>query len=137
MSLAAAGAPYGFNYVAADQQSGLFISATIYDITTGTPVFVSKINLVEALQGSYVGVFTPVTAKAYAIITLVYTDVGRTIIDPNRAPGCETVQSVTLSGGSGSGSTVGIKVLKGRIVQPMIVRGRVINPPILRGKVYC
>lgn len=101
MSLGLAGAPYGFNYVAADKQSGLNVAASIYDITTGSPVFVVKVPMVEVLLGSYAGVFTPLNGKVYDIISLVYTDPGFTTPDPDRAPGTETVQTYNFPGGSG------------------------------------
>lgn len=111
MSLALGGAPYGFNYVAADQQDGLNVAASIYDITTGTPSFVSKTALQEIISGSYFGIFTPVIGKLYAVITLVYLDPGFTTLDPDRAPGTETIQAVDLSGGGGGGDLTQIAQL--------------------------
>ncbi len=105
MGLGLSGAPYGFNYVAADKQSGLNVAASIYDITTGSPVFVVKVPMVEVLLGSYAGVFTPSNGKVYDIISLVYTDPGFTTPDPDRAPGTETVQTYNFPGGSGPSPT--------------------------------
>lgn len=123
MSLASAGEPYGFNYVAADQQTGLFVAANIFDITTGTPIFVEQVPLVEVdpvkSPGTYSGIFTPVTAKVYDIVSMVYTDPDFTTLDTNRAPGCETIQTVTFSGGS-SDSGGGCEIL-GFIVDNNIV----------------
>lgn len=99
--LGKAGVSYGWNYTTADQQSGLFLAGSIYNITSGTPVFVTKINMTEiASTGSYIGVFTPVAGLAYSILSLVYTDSGRTIVDTNRAPANETFQAVDLSSAS-------------------------------------
>lgn len=141
MSLAAGGVPYGFNYVAADQQTGLHVQATIYDITAGSPgIQTAQVPLFpmpgSPSPGSYGGIFTPVAGKVYAIVSMVYLDSGFTTLDPNRAPGCETVQVFNFTGGGGSVSTFGIQVPRGVIAAPEILRGRVITPPILRGKIY-
>jgi hypothetical protein len=131
MGIASAGSAYGFNYVAADQQTGLNVAASVYDTTTGTPVFLSQIPLTEVnptkSPGSYSGLFTPTAGKVYDIISMVYTDPGYTTLDPNRAPGCETIQAVSISGGGGGGSTVGIKVLKGYVIDPNSYSGKVLG----------
>lgn len=119
MSLAAAAQTYGFNYVAADQATGLFVAASLYDVTTGTPIYVTQIPLVEIdsvrSPGSYSANFTPAANKVYDIVSMVYLDSGYTTLDPNRAPGCETVQAVTLSGGGGGGSSASSCTLIGII----------------------
>lgn len=112
--IARSGAPYGFNYVVADQSTGLFIRATIYDITNGGPgVLVTTVNLFAmpgvGSPGSYAGVFTPDIDKVYNIVSMVYTDNTYSTIDPNFAPGCETVQSVNFAtGGTLGGEIVGL-----------------------------
>lgn len=125
MSLASAGAPYGFNYVSADQQTGLFVAANIFDTTTGSPVFVEQIPLIEVdpvkSPGTYSGIFTPVTAKVYDIVSMVYTDPDFTTLDPDRAPGCETIQTVTFSGGSDSGGGGGGCEIMGYVVDNSLV----------------
>lgn len=137
MSLGLSGAPYGFNYVAADKQSGLNVAASIYDITSGTPVFVVKVPMVEVLAGSYAGVFTPQNGKVYDIISLVYTDPGFTILDPDRAPGTETLQTYNFpSSGGGGGQTVYIFQsnlnLQG-VISGNQISGTVNASPLLQG----
>lgn len=92
--LAAAGKPYSWNYTAADQDAGLNVAASIFDITSGSPVFVDQVPMEHVLVGSYAGFFTPESGKIYNIISLVYTDVGLTIVDVTRAPAAETIATI-------------------------------------------
>lgn len=96
--IAKAGVPYGFNYTAFDHDESLFVAAQIYNVTTGTPVFLSQVPMFHVEQGSYNGVFTPADGQVYAIVMLVYTDGTYTTPDPDRSPGAESVQGVDMSG---------------------------------------
>lgn len=95
----------GFNYVAGDQQTGLHVAAQVYDISSGSPVYIEQVPLFELdpvkSPGSYSGVFDGIIGETYSITSMVYTDPGFTILDPNRAPGCSTIEAIPNGGGGG------------------------------------
>lgn len=79
-----------FIYPTFDEATGLHVAGNLYDVSTGTPVFVSQIAMTDILSdGVYVGQFMPSTNVSYLVVMLVYTDVGLTIVDTSRAPGAE------------------------------------------------
>ena len=46
---------FSFNYATFDQDAGLYVLAQIYDLTTGTAVFVTSVQLTEVFAGVYSG----------------------------------------------------------------------------------
>jgi hypothetical protein len=77
----------GFTYSTLDFSSTLPIVATVYDSTSGTPVFQSTVNLVYIDSGVYFGIFQGAISKNYQIVTIVYTDNTYTTVNFNYAPG--------------------------------------------------
>lgn len=79
-----------FVYPTFDGATGLYVAGNLYDVSNGTPAFMSQIPMTDVLSdGVYVGQFMPSTNASYLVIMLVYTDVGLTIVDTSRAPGAE------------------------------------------------
>lgn len=89
------GSPVSFNYATFDEVSGLYVAGSIYDISTGSPVFVSKVGMTNQASGIYVGSFTPVAGHFYLVICAVYTDAGFTTPDTTRAPGATNYDAPT------------------------------------------
>lgn len=85
-----------FNYAAYDQASDLNIRATVYDNTTGTPVSVGTVEMPFVAIGVYAAKFTGQLGKNYIIASVVYTDNTFATVDPNRAPGCDNFDCITL-----------------------------------------
>ena len=82
-----AGQQFNFNYPTWDRATGLFVAATVYDVTSGTAVFVAQIAMIDvASLGIYEGLFTPLAGKSYLIISAVYTDGTYTVPDLTRGP---------------------------------------------------
>lgn len=79
--------PFSFSYPDFNGTSGLFVRATIYDVTSGVALSPVTANMTEIVAtGCYVGTFTPVAGKDYQIIALVYTDGTYGVIDTTFAP---------------------------------------------------
>lgn len=85
MQIVEAGIPFSFSYAAFDQTTGLFVQASIYDITSGSAVFVTKVNMAHVSSGMYSGNYTGSSGKTYLVIAIVYTDSGYTTVDTTRA----------------------------------------------------
>lgn len=86
--------PCTINYAAADQASSLFARASVYDVSTGTAVFVSTVNLTELIGGVYSGVFTPAAAKTYLVIIVIFTDGTYTTIDTGYGPSADCYKTL-------------------------------------------
>lgn len=82
----------GFNYVAFDQATNLHLGANLYDITTGTPVFVNQVVMAHVMAGAYFGSATGTEGKLYSLSKIVYTDSGLTSPDLTRGPGADVFQ---------------------------------------------
>jgi hypothetical protein len=87
------GIRFGFNYATYDQNDSLFVKATIYDITTGTPVLLRTTNMLDVSNGCYSGSTIALSGKTVLIIALVYTDGTYSTIDTTRAPWCDIYKS--------------------------------------------
>lgn len=85
--------PFSIDYAAYGLESGLFVQASVYDVSSGTPVFDSVVVLTEIQEGLYVGTFTGVATKSYITISLVYTDGTYATIDTSKAPSAECYKS--------------------------------------------
>lgn len=88
-----------FDYAAYDQNNVLFVQSSIYDLTSGAPIFVSVVPMVHVFAGVYFGVFTGVFEHTYQIPSVVYTDGTYVVVDPLRAPGCESFDCIFLGSG--------------------------------------
>jgi len=90
-----AGTSLAFEYTAYDGTATLSVAMKIYDVTTGSPSFVNTIAMTHMINGTYVGYFTPLAGKIYAINKMVYTD--GTFATPSSlySPGSETIQAST------------------------------------------
>ena len=76
-----------FNYGAYDGVTGLDIGALIYDVTSGSPSFLSgPTPMTDAGAGVYVGSFTPLSGSSYLIIMAAYTDNTFLTVDQSRSP---------------------------------------------------
>lgn len=85
--------PFAFDYPTFDQMSGLFVRASIYEVTTGSPVLVTTVPMSEVQDGFYVGNFSGLSGKSYLVISLVYTDGTFSTIDINRPPNADCYKS--------------------------------------------
>lgn len=81
--------PIAFNYVDINQNNDLFVAASIYNVSTGTPVFVSKVPMDLLQNGYYCGDYEALFSENYLVISLVYTDGTYDTIDTNYAPSAE------------------------------------------------
>lgn len=93
MQIVQANQNFGFNYTAYDQSPSLNVAFNVYDVTTGTAVFLQKIIATYAGFGSYTGVFAADPAKTYVVIGVVYTDNTYVTVDTTRSPSADVYQS--------------------------------------------
>ncbi len=63
-----------FNYVAYDQNTGLYVAADIYDVTSGTPSFLETVPMSNVINGCYSGNYSGVAGKTYLVISTAFTD---------------------------------------------------------------
>lgn len=87
------GIRFGFNYPTYDQNNSLFVKANIYDVTTGTPVLLRTVNMLNISNGCYSGTTIALSGKTVLIIALVYTDGTYTTIDTTRSPWADVFKS--------------------------------------------
>lgn len=96
MDLVDADSAFCFNYVDFGQDDSLFVRAEIYDVTSGTAVFLQYVVMDAVGVGLYSGNFTGDSGKTYLIISLIYTDGTYTTPDPDRAPNSHCIQVIGL-----------------------------------------
>lgn len=94
MDLVEASVPFCFNYVDYAQSTNLFVRAAVYDVTSGSAVFVENVVMPTVAIGMYSGNFTGTPGKTYLIISVIYTDDTYATPDPNRAPAARCFQVV-------------------------------------------
>jgi hypothetical protein len=61
--------PFEASYV-----PGTFAAMNIYDMTTGTPVFLKQVPMTHVFNGTYCGFYTFIADKTYLMNISVYTD---------------------------------------------------------------
>lgn len=94
-------APVGyapFNYGAFDQESNLDVEASVYDVTTGTPNFISKTALAHVFSGVYFGSFSGTENHVYEVVKFVYTSDIIPIVDSNWSAGSDVFQLFSQNG---------------------------------------
>lgn len=84
MQVVAAGQPFCFNYTAFDENASLFVRAQLYDVSSGTAVFLQNVVLTHIGLGCYSGNYTPGTDVSVLVIGVVYTDGTYTTVDSDR-----------------------------------------------------
>jgi hypothetical protein len=92
VELVTAGQTFSFNYTAFDQYSSLFIGFNIYDVSSGSAVFVALVHGAYSAFGVYSGTYLGVTGKTYLVIGLAYTDGTYTTASHNRSPSADIYQ---------------------------------------------
>lgn len=80
---------FPFCYQTDDQETGLFVRALIYNVTTGSPVYESAVQMIGTSDGLYSGGFVSTASQSYFVIGLVYTDDTYMEIDETRSPWVE------------------------------------------------
>ncbi len=93
MQIFEAGSKFSMNYATYDQNASLYVAFSIYDITSGTAVFVTKVPAATLAFGVYTAQYIGLAAKTYLAIGAVYTDGTYTILEQMRSPVCDTYQA--------------------------------------------
>lgn len=94
MDLIQPGTAFCFNYTAFDQDETLFVATRVYDITSGSAVFVTQVAMTEIQNGLYSGNFIGLDDKTYITISLVFTDGTYSSVNSNRPPAARCFQAV-------------------------------------------
>ena len=89
-----------FGYGTYDQNAAIFVKASVYDMSTGSPVFVQAVSTAYVAFGVYFGHFTGTLGKTYQIAEIVYTDNTYTTVDTSRSPGCDDFDCIALTAGT-------------------------------------
>jgi hypothetical protein len=97
MQIIQPGVPFTFSYGAYDQAQGLYIAASIYDMTSGSPLLVGLIPMTDISYGVYVGNYKGSSEKVYLVIMASYTSNTFGTIDNTRPPAAECYQGVNRS----------------------------------------
>jgi len=77
---------FSLSYPTWDQNTGLYVLATIYDVTTGSASLLGTVNLANDAFGVYSGIYTGASNKVYLAVILVYTDNTYSTVDTTRGP---------------------------------------------------
>jgi hypothetical protein len=84
------------DYSAYDLAEDLYVRSKIYDITTGTAVFDSNLDLNHVVNGSYANVFAADPSKTYFINTMVYSDNTFASVNTEYTPGSTKISRTLL-----------------------------------------
>lgn len=87
------------SYQAGNQNPFLFVRAKVYDVSTGSAVFLTNVNLVETVNGLYCGSYPSTSTKSYLTIAVVYTNGTYSTIDLGWGPAaqCYRTQDAPLN----------------------------------------
>lgn len=85
---------FGFNYTTFDQATSLFVAFSVYDSSSGSPIFLAKVPGVYTGGGAYAANYLALPGITYAVKGLVYHDSGFTSVDSSRAQFSDVYQSV-------------------------------------------
>lgn len=83
---------FSFNYTAYDQSPSLFVAFSIYDVSTGSANFLTKVVATYSATGAYMADYLGVSGKTYLVIGIVYTSNTYSTPDASRSPSAETFQ---------------------------------------------
>lgn len=91
MNLFNADQRFTMSYAAYDQAEDLDVRFSVYDISTGTAVFIEDVQATFLALGTYEASYIPEAGKIYLVIGAAYTSGTPT---PYRSPTCETYREV-------------------------------------------
>ena len=97
MNYVFAATTFNFNYATFDQNTGLYVRASIYDLTTGTAVLATTVVMTNSLDGVYKGTYSGTLGHTYLVVALVFTDNTYSTLDTSRAPGSSIYQNINSS----------------------------------------
>ncbi len=80
------GFPFSFDYTNPLQNAGLKVAAKIYDVSSGSAVFVTTVAMTVNEFGSYSGNYTGQKDKTYLVACLVFTALDYATPDTQYAP---------------------------------------------------
>lgn len=101
--IAKANVPFPIGYANLNQLTGLFLRAQILNITSGSPVAVGTVNLVEDVvnSGCYSANFAGgADGDLYSVVILAYTDGTYAVVDTEMPPVKSEVQFVDFAASS-------------------------------------
>lgn len=84
-----------FNYATFDADPNLFIQASIYSLSSGSPVLVDTYELELAGLGAYFGFFDGDQGNTYVVTSVVYTDDTYMEVNTARAPAVDSFDCIT------------------------------------------
>lgn len=76
----------------------LFVAMNVFDVTTGTPVLVVQVPMLNFSGNSYFAQFTPTAAKSYAVNKSVYTDGTYVTVDTDYSQGSDSFRADDFAG---------------------------------------
>lgn len=86
-----------FGYAAFNLEIDLNLRGTVFDMNSGSPVFVSNVSMVEVENGIYFGHFTGTAGHPYQIASVVYTNNSFSTVDTSWAPACEDYECISTA----------------------------------------
>lgn len=96
MQFVDAAVPYPFE-VTYDSPS-LFVAMQVYNVTSGTPVFVNQVVMNHVYGNTYFGQFTPEAGQQYVINKAVFTDDTYTDLDIDYSQGSDSLRADDFAG---------------------------------------
>lgn len=96
MEYVEAGVPCPFE-VTYDSPS-LDVALQVFDVTSGSPVFVTKIAMLNVIGNTYFASFTPLSGKQYVINKAVYTDDTYDTLSLDYSQGSESLRADDFAG---------------------------------------
>lgn len=77
---------------------GLFVAMTVKDVSVpAAPLVIATVTMEDVGDGQYVGLFSPVAGKRYAVLKQAYTDGTYVTPDPNYYPGSEAFEAISAA----------------------------------------
>lgn len=89
---------FNFNYAAYDQNNSLFVQFRVYDVSSGTPVFLANVTGQAAGFGVYTGTYSGSFGQSFLVIGAVFTDGSFTALNGLYGPDANCFQILSAGG---------------------------------------
>jgi hypothetical protein len=97
MELVQVSQAFTLSYTAYDQSNSLFVAFDLYDISSGTAVFIERLLATYTIGGTYLSSYTPAANKTYLVIGAVYTNNAYIALNPIYGPNAQCYQTISSS----------------------------------------